>query len=230
MFSGVALSKLAGGKGRMAGKPLLQRYLLPQSLDNVYVETSLSREERKPLLLCEPILSVLHVQALSVILVAALFYSEQKIQCVDLVRAALSLQWCLWREGAQVLAHCMPRIWPSAGASPTPYKSGRESGLVGLYLFVSKKDCLTLDCFCIAEPHAICLQSAVNCSPRRSSDCQCDYCPDGRGAARRSVLLCRARSKSLLSLPKLIYVKPVHICCWLHWFYGFALNGSSWVF
>lgn len=76
----------------MAGKPLLQRYLLPQSLDNVYVETSLSREERKPLLLCEPILSVLHVQALSVILVAALFYSEQKIQCVDLVRAALPLQ------------------------------------------------------------------------------------------------------------------------------------------
>lgn len=33
----------------------------------------------------------------------------------------------------------MPRIWPSAGASPTPYKSGRESGLVGcIYLSVRR--------------------------------------------------------------------------------------------
>lgn len=89
MFSGVALSEPAGGKGRMAGNILLQKYLLPRSLDNVYVETSLSREERKPLLLCKPILSALHM---SVVLVAALFYSEQKSWCVDLVRAAIPLQ------------------------------------------------------------------------------------------------------------------------------------------
>lgn len=224
MFSGVALSKAAGGKGRMAGKLPLQSFL-----DSVYVETSLSRGERKPLLLCVPILPVLHVKALSVILVAAVFYSEQKSLGVDLVRAALSLQWCLWHEGAQVLAHCTPCIWPSAAASPTTNQA--ESGLMGLYLFVSEKDCLTLDCFCIAESCAMCVQSAGNCPPpRRSSDCQCHHCPDWRRAARRSVLLCRARSKSLLSSPKLIYVKPVHIYCWLHWVYGFALNGGSWVF
>lgn len=133
MFSGVALSKAAGGKGRMAGKLPLQSFL-----DNVYVETSLSREERKPLLLCVPILPVLHVKALSVMLVAAVFYSEQKSLCVDLVRAALSPQWCLWHEGAQVLAHCTPCIWPSAAASPSTNQAESLALWVCIYLSVRR--------------------------------------------------------------------------------------------
>lgn len=83
--------------------------------------------------------------------------------------------------------------------------------------------------FSIAESCVMCMQS-VNCPPCRSPDRECDYCPDGWRVARRSVLLCRTRSKSLLCLSKLIYVKPGHIYCWLHWLYGFALNGSSWFF
>lgn len=89
MFSGVTLSKPAGGEGRISGKLLLQSYLLPQSLANVYPETNLSREEGKPLLLCKPILSVLHMKGLAVVLVGDLFNAEQKGRCVGLVRAAL---------------------------------------------------------------------------------------------------------------------------------------------
>lgn len=122
MVSGVALSKPAGRKGRMAGKLPLQSFV-----DNVYVETSLSREERKPLLLWEPILPVVHVQALSVVLVAAVFYSEQKSLCVDRVRAAPPCSgacdmkvhrfWptaCL-ASGLQLLHHQVQirlRVWP----------------------------------------------------------------------------------------------------------------------
>lgn len=160
MFSGVALSKPAGGEGRISGKLLLQSYLLPQSLANVYPETNLSREEGKPLLLCKPVLSVLHMKGLAVVLVGDLFNAEQKGRCVSLIRAALPHQWCLWREGVQVLAHCMPCIWPSAGVSPSPYKAGWEAGLMGLYLFVGRKDCLTpnifFHCWILCHVYAIC--------------------------------------------------------------------------
>lgn len=83
-------------------------------------------------------------------------------------------------------------------------------------VFISKKDCLTPDLFPTAGSCAMCVQSVVNCPPCRSPDRQCHHCPDGWRVAGCSVLLCRTRSKSLLSLSKLIFVKPVHIYCWLH--------------
>ena len=89
---GLLLEILLEGEGRMAGRLLLQRYLLPQSLGKVCVEKSLSREERKPLPLCGSILPLLYTKGLDVISVGAIFYSEQRSLCVDLVRAVVPIQ------------------------------------------------------------------------------------------------------------------------------------------
>lgn len=147
-------------RGRWDGRKVLSAETSPTTISGqgLWRDILLKRRE-EPLPICRSILPFLHAKGLVVILVGAIFYSEQSL-CTDLVWAVLPLQCCLWYEGAQVLPYCVLLcIWPSAGISPIKPIQCLESGLTVLYLFVSKKECPASEFLFIAESchtYAIC--------------------------------------------------------------------------
>lgn len=162
MFCGVVPWKSAGGEGRMAGKLLLQRYLLPESLGKVCIETCLSREERQRLLLHRCILPLLHTKGLDVILVSAIFYSEQRNLRRDLVRAVFLplVMLVIWRCTRFGLLNAVMRLTFSWYISSKVHTNQTESLALCLCVYLSaKKECLTSNfCFFAESCHtyAIC--------------------------------------------------------------------------
>lgn len=149
MFCGVVPWKSAGGEGRMAGKLLLQRYLLPQSLGKVCIETCLSREERQPLLLHRCILPLLHMKSLDVILVSAIFYSEQRNLHRDLVRAVFPplAMLVIWRCTGFGLLNAVMHLTFSWYISSKVHTNQAESLALCLCVYLSAKRNASLQTF-----------------------------------------------------------------------------------
>lgn len=78
----------------MAGKLLLQRYLLV-SRQGLCRDMSVKRREETSPSLPRSILLIVPTKGLDAVSVGAIFYTEQRSLCLDLVRAVLPLQRCL---------------------------------------------------------------------------------------------------------------------------------------